>query len=291
MGDRLLDQRDLAVEEVDLAQAAVEGLAFLDRQLELGQAGAALLAEQVTRLRAALQPPEQDRVDLVLGARARPNQLRAPRQPAPHHSGALVGHPHAVQRPRGQQLRQRPRVQPVGLGPRLADAGVARRDDDHALDVRLDDPRDLPRIAGDLQHHLIVRGQALRERLQHLRAGRDPARRPDPTGLGDRDLAEVAVHIQPDRSHHRSLRRLHRRAGRTVGQRHRRIRARSAIGSVAGAATEKLGLNGPSNENGLPTLRSPDGPKSSHRTVGPDPDGAVDVQFHPPKSSPLAARG
>ena len=33
---------DLAVEEVDLAQAAVDGLALLDRQLELGQPRAAL---------------------------------------------------------------------------------------------------------------------------------------------------------------------------------------------------------------------------------------------------------
>ena len=40
--DRAIDQRDLAVEEVDLAQAAVERLAFLDRQLELGQPRPAL---------------------------------------------------------------------------------------------------------------------------------------------------------------------------------------------------------------------------------------------------------
>ena len=75
-----------------------------------------------------------------------------------------------------------------------------------------------------------------------------------------------------------------------MGQRHRRIRARSATGSVAGAATEKLGLKDPSTKNGLPTLRSPDGPKSSPRTVSPDPDGAVDVQFHPPKNTTFAVR-
>ena len=94
--DRPIDQRDLAVEEVDLAQAAVERLALLDRQLKLGQPRAALLAEQITRLGAALQAAHQDRVDLVLGARARRDQLRAARQPAARHPRALVRHPDTV---------------------------------------------------------------------------------------------------------------------------------------------------------------------------------------------------
>src|SRR3954454_18710966 len=139
--------------------------------------------------------------------------------------------------------------------------------------MRLDDPRDLPRVAGDLQHHLIIRAQALREHLQHVRPGRYPPRRPNLTGLGNRDLTEVAVHVQPDRPHPHSLRRQHRRHERTVGKRHRRIRARSATGSVAGAATEKTGLTRTSTKNGLATTRSPEGP--SARTVNPDPDGAL----------------
>ena len=36
-------------------------------------------------------------------------------------------------------------------------------------DVRLEDPRDLPRVAGHLQRHPVTRIQALREQLQHLR--------------------------------------------------------------------------------------------------------------------------
>jgi hypothetical protein len=156
-------RRDLGVEKVDLAQAAVERLAFLDRQLELGQPRAARSAEQITDVRAALQPPNQDRVDLVLDARARLHQLRPAGQPPAHHPRALVGHPHAVQRARRQQLGQRPRVQAVGLGSGVTDPGVTRRDNDHARDVRLDDPRDLPRIAGHLQHHPVIAAQALRE--------------------------------------------------------------------------------------------------------------------------------
>ena len=59
MRDRPVDQRDLAVEEIDLAQRAVQGLTFLDGKLELGQPRAALLAEQITDVRAPIQPPTQ----------------------------------------------------------------------------------------------------------------------------------------------------------------------------------------------------------------------------------------
>ena len=38
-GDELVDLGDLGVEEVDLAQAGVDGLALADRQLLLGQPG------------------------------------------------------------------------------------------------------------------------------------------------------------------------------------------------------------------------------------------------------------
>jgi len=126
MRDHAIHGRDLAVEEVDLAQTAVERLAFLDRQFELAQPRPAGLAEEITDLRAALQAADQDRVDLVLHARARLDQLRAPREATPHHPRALVGHPHTVQRSRGQQPGQRPRVQAIGLRPRLTDAGVTR---------------------------------------------------------------------------------------------------------------------------------------------------------------------
>jgi hypothetical protein len=48
VGDHAIHQRDLGVEEVDLTQPAVERLTFLDRQLELREPRAALLAEQIT---------------------------------------------------------------------------------------------------------------------------------------------------------------------------------------------------------------------------------------------------
>ena len=129
----------------------------------------ALDAEQIRRRRAVLQAAHQHRVDLVLRARARPHQLRAAREPAAHRADALIGRPHPVELPRPQQLGQRPRVEAIGLRARLADAGVARRDDDHPRDVRLEDPRDRPRIARHLQRDPVARVEALREQLQRLR--------------------------------------------------------------------------------------------------------------------------
>ena len=65
-GDELVDLRDLGVEEVDLAQAGVDGLALADRQELLGQPGPALDSEEVRGRRTVLQTAHQHRVDLVL---------------------------------------------------------------------------------------------------------------------------------------------------------------------------------------------------------------------------------
>jgi hypothetical protein len=74
-GDQPLDLRDLAVEEGDLAHGGVNRLALGERELLLGQPGPTLDAEQIRRRRAVLQTTHQDRVDLVLGARARTHEL------------------------------------------------------------------------------------------------------------------------------------------------------------------------------------------------------------------------
>jgi hypothetical protein len=80
-GDQLVDLRDLCVEEVDLTQAGLDGLALADGQLLLGQPVPALDPEQVRGRRAVLQTTHQHRVDLVLDPRSGADQLRAARQP------------------------------------------------------------------------------------------------------------------------------------------------------------------------------------------------------------------
>jgi hypothetical protein len=181
--------------ELDVAQRAVERLRLLHRQLQLAKPLATLDPEQVRHRRAALQAPHQHRVDLVLGARPRPHQLLTPRQPPAHHPAGRVGHPHRIELARRQQPRQRARVEPVGLRPRPADARVVRTHHHHPEHVRLDDPGDLPGVAGHLERHPIVRAQALREQLEPLRRRLDPPRRAHHPRLADRDLTEIAMHV------------------------------------------------------------------------------------------------
>ena len=66
----------------------------------------ALDAEEVRGGRAVLQAAHQHRVDLVLGPRARPDQLRSPREPAAHHPDTLIRRPDPVELARPQQLGQ-----------------------------------------------------------------------------------------------------------------------------------------------------------------------------------------
>ena len=138
---------------------------------------------------------------LVLRARASPNQLAAPREPPPQRPRLLVRHPEPVERPGREQLRERAGVEPVGLRARLPDPRVARMHDQHPADVRLQDPRDLPRVAGHLKHHPIACAETLREQLERRRRRLDPARRTDLARLDDRDLAEIAVDVQPNAPH------------------------------------------------------------------------------------------
>src|SRR5215204_1058356 len=71
--------------------------------------------------------------------------------------------------------------------------------------MRLEDPRDLPRIARHLQGDPVARVKALPEQLQRLRPSLDPTGRAQPALRDDRDLAEVAMHVQRYRPHVSSL--------------------------------------------------------------------------------------
>jgi hypothetical protein len=140
-------------------------------------------------------------MNFVLDPRARSDQLGSSSEAPAHRSHALLRRPDPVELARPQQLGQRSRVEAVGLRARLPDPGIGGRDHDHPRDMRLEDPRDRPRSTGHLQRHPVARVQALREQLQLIGSGLDPARRPQPSVLDDRHLAEVAMNIQRYRSH------------------------------------------------------------------------------------------
>ena len=201
LGDQPLDLRDLAVQELDLAHAALDALALLECQVEPGQPLSAFDTEQIADRWATDELTHQHRVDLVLRPRARMHKLPATRQTPAHHPRAQVGPPDRVQRPRRQEPRQRPCIKPVGLCPGLTNTGIARADHQHLRDMRVQDPRDLPRVPSHLKRHPIIRAQAPREQLDLLRLGIDPPSRANLAVLNDRDLTEIQVHIQPNRPH------------------------------------------------------------------------------------------
>jgi hypothetical protein len=155
LGDQLLHGGDLGVEEFDVTHRGVDGLALLGRQLEAREPLSALDAEQIRARRLRLQPSLQCGVDLVLAPGPRPHQLLATSEPPTKDPAALIGHPHRLKLTLPQQARQRARVELVRLRACARDPSVIRRDHNHPVDMRLEDPRDLPATAGDLQRHPV----------------------------------------------------------------------------------------------------------------------------------------
>jgi hypothetical protein len=216
------------------------------------------------------------------------HQLLAARQPPPQHATALIRHPHRLQLARPQQPSQRARVEAVGLGPCPRDAGVVRADHDHPVNVRLEDPRDLPAAARHLQRHPIRRHQALRQHCQSLRRARHASAGAHLAVLTDRDHAEITVNIQADRTtspprqRHPSppTTRLTPN-GRTSGTTTQTDTcSQHNPGKSQGRPNELPGLE--AHRANRPTrLRSPNkAPVPDPPTLRPDPDGAFKPHFH-----------
>ena len=108
---------------------------------------APLDAEQIRHRRAAGQPTHEHGVDLVLRPRPCAHQLLTPPKPPAQHARPLIRRPDAVELASREQPGQYARVEAVGLRPGLADTGISRADHDDPGDMRLEDPRDLPRAA------------------------------------------------------------------------------------------------------------------------------------------------
>ena len=199
-GDELLDRGDLRVEEVDLAQPGVDGLALADRQLLLAQpapaltpnrsdAGARSFRRRISTAWISFLTRERARTSCARRARRRRIVLmRSSGVQTPSSSRPRAAWPAPWRRggrsslgPGGCRCRSARRRSPVRRAPRGS--------------------RRSPRVAGHLQRHPVTRIEALREQLQRVGPSLDPARRPQPALRHDRDLAEVAMNIHSDRSH------------------------------------------------------------------------------------------
>jgi hypothetical protein len=137
--------------------------------------------------------------------------------------------------------------------------------------MRLDDPRDRPRIARHLQRNQITRVETLREQLQRLRPRLDPAGQAQPALSDDRHLAEIAMNIQRYRSHLVLL---------AVGDESENRWANDIDGSALAAQPGKSQGRPPESpgskpivQNGLPSLRAPNkAPRPSRPNLSPPPD-------------------
>ncbi len=224
--------------EVKLAQERLDGVILVRWQMLIIEPAAAFDAEQVRERTALHQIAVKDRLHLVLQPGALFDQLRASGDLSTQRLCLLIGDPHRRQVVRGQQLGEDRSVDLVGLDLRLRDRACLHRvRHDHTRDARLDHADDRVRVARRLNRNLILRPKALGENPQHLTADLDLSGVPDRPVLPDRDLRELAMHIQTDTSpSHLPPPISVDHDGSQAGERHLRIRARSATGQVAGAA-------------------------------------------------------
>ena len=196
LGDDPVDRPELVAEEVKLTQRRVERQALVERKLLSGQPCAALLAEQVRDRRSAFEIAVQHRRDLVLDLRPALDQPAAARDDATDRPRLLVADPHRRDQIGGQEIGQDLGIDLVGLDLRMADRPHMPRMREHDLaDMRLEDPRDRQRVTGRFEHDPVGRPETLGEQLKRRRRGRHAPGRPRTATIGDRDLAEVAMHV------------------------------------------------------------------------------------------------
>ena len=243
---------------------------------------AALEAEQVGGRAARHQVAVQDRLDLVLQPGALPDDVRPARDlPA--------------QRLRLRRRRATPTAEsrPPAAAPAPAASTLSvftfasaiarvfvRVGHHHPADVRLEQPGDRVRVARRLDRDLVLGARlSANSRSASGVVAICPAWRTTPV-LPDRDLRELAMHIQPDTSA-ASLAHLRPSVDRweTGGQttptdpRSQRIRASRRGGQLLTRARS------PTYKNGLPDLRLlPDAPVPDGRTVLTSPDANRSVE-------------
>ena len=183
--------------------------------------------------------------------------------------------PHSDPDARGHGARRRGgRSSPWPGGCRCRSARRRSR----ARDVRLEDARDLPRVANHLERDVVVPTEALPQQLEHLRRLLEPPGRPELAVLEHRDPAEVAVDVQRSSSHLVLLRQIDRE---TKGGRHRRIRVAAQRISRSCGYLKRPGSKRTSNKR-LPCSRSSKGPCPNRRTyVRRRMSGIFGAQFMP----------
>ena len=165
--DLTVEHREVLAQPVQLAQVPVDGGPLVIGQDLLGEPGPPRPVEQLRVRTRRDEVRRQDGVDLVLHPRAMADHLVAARHQPTQALGLRIGHPHLGQEISRAKRGQHAGVDLVGLDPGVRDRlHLQRVGDDHPRHVRGQHPHHRHGVAGGLDHHLVVLGQAAAEALQ-----------------------------------------------------------------------------------------------------------------------------
>ena len=154
-------------------------------------------AEQIGVRAGRHQVRVQDRLDDRLQPRPLTDDLIAARDLPPQRQGALVRHPDLRQEAAGVEPRQHGRVDDIGLDARLGDqTHLARIGDHDPPDMGADHLRHRRRVAGRLDHDVVVMRQLSGERRKMLARHPDAAEPDGSAVVQHHRLGEHAVDVQ-----------------------------------------------------------------------------------------------
>ena len=144
----------------------------------------------------------QDRLYDRLQSRPLPHDLGPARDLPAQPEGGLVRDPDLRKEAAGVEACQHCRIDHVGLDPRLGDephlAGICDHD---PTDMGPDHFGDRARIAGRLDHDVVVVRQCFGKRRQVITRHPDPPQTPDRPVLQQHRLSKDAVDVQSHNSH------------------------------------------------------------------------------------------
>jgi hypothetical protein len=152
-----LDHLEILTQPIEFPQPLFHGEPLIHRQWLLGQPGAAPLAEEIGGRTTRDQVRREHRMNLVLQTGALAHDLCTASDLSPECLRAFIRNPHFRQKIAGVELRKYGGIDFVRLHMRFGDQpDLQRVRDDHALYVRLQDCNDSSRIAGCLEHDVII---------------------------------------------------------------------------------------------------------------------------------------
>jgi hypothetical protein len=180
----------------------------------------------------------QHRMQPVLDPGHLLDDLSSLRHQSPQRFGGLIRHPDLRQKATGMQLGQHRRIDLVSLDLGVRDrAHLQRIGNHHAMHEWLQQSHDPGGVHRRLDHDFIVRSKLSAESNHRIPCELDPRSIAQSPTVKKHCHRKAAVHVESDHPHAALLWLILKSEGGGGATRHLRIRARSAPGQVAEAAT------------------------------------------------------